>query len=182
MFKSSLLEQFAGRFKSRATTMENAFILNNIMVDCAFDLFMLVISWLWKLSSSFAGKIPGELLCLKMKKVLFAAFLGLASAVNDNSLVDSLTNSFEQLKSYYDKTTGFFGDDSMGLPLWTTANQIETTANYYEITKDESALEIFENSYLRLKSRFEIDIFSFLDDFIVYPDIATVIETTCCGM
>jgi hypothetical protein len=96
---------------------------------------------------------PIAVLCLGLAvcaAVIHAKTLG----VNETTLLESLKLSYAQLVSYYDRKTGFFGDDSGGVPLWTTANQLETSANYYAITQDASVLDIFENSYVRLKSRY----------------------------
>ena len=67
------------------------------------------------------------------------------------SVLSSLQSGYQQLISYYDYKTGFFGDSSSGTPLWTTANQLETLANYYALSSDSSVLAYFENSYVQLK-------------------------------
>jgi hypothetical protein len=81
------------------------------------------------------------------------ASAGISTRLQTLELMESLTQAYKQLITYYDWKTGFFGDDSGGLPLWTTANQLETVANYYALTHDISALDIFENSYAQLKPR-----------------------------
>jgi predicted alpha-1,6-mannanase (GH76 family) len=81
-----------------------------------------------------------------MKFLLFCS-LSLASA---QTLAD-ITSAYNQLTTYYNYSSGLFGDFSVGIPFWTTANAIETISNYYTVSKDSSVFVYLENSYVKLR-------------------------------
>ena len=57
-----------------------------------------------------------------------------------------------QLLSYYNKQTGWFG--SAGVPFWTTANAVETLANYMNLTGDASPLATLDDCHRQAFRRY----------------------------
>ena len=75
------------------------------------------------------------------------------SATSIKEVRSALTHTFNELMAFYEASSGYFGGHDY---LWTTANQIETVANYYALTGDLTALSVFENSYMKIKPRLVI--------------------------
>lgn len=62
-----------------------------------------------------------------------------------------------QLNTYYDWKTGFWGNNSNGVPFWTTANVLETLANYLIVTNGQDQAEIMPmvtNTYTKMLPRY----------------------------
>lgn len=78
-------------------------------------------------------------------------YAAVGAKVDINDVRSALTLAYNELMSFYEASTGYFGGYDY---FWTTANQIETVANYYALTGDPKALTLFENSFKKIKPRY----------------------------
>jgi predicted alpha-1,6-mannanase (GH76 family) len=76
------------------------------------------------------------------------------------------------LLSYYDAKNGWVGNTSGGSPFWTTANAVESLANYMQLTGDATPMpfivDIFGASFSRYCGGPGPEAFCFFDDHLWY--------------
>lgn len=85
-----------------------------------------------------------------------AAAAALQQGANALTLRDAASSAFNQLMTYYNQSSGFFGDNKLYYPFWTTANQLETISNYIAVVGDATgqASAALANSYVKMQPRY----------------------------
>jgi predicted alpha-1,6-mannanase (GH76 family) len=72
-----------------------------------------------------------------------------------NKLKSALNPGMNQLLSYYNWTSGFFGINPQYFPYWTTGNQLETLCNYAAATGDvATVLPYLDNSFQKMTANY----------------------------
>ena len=77
----------------------------------------------------------------------------LGESLTEGLLRDVAGSGARQLLSFYDNSTGFFGPAAT-IPFWTTANAVETLANYYMLTKDSTVLPVLADVHQKAFARY----------------------------
>lgn len=97
-----------------------------------------------------------------MSRLVAFALLGACASALSNSLrgVDdaavlrgTAASGVQQLLSFYNKSTGEFGPPET-IPFWTTANAVETLANYVALTNDTSVMPIISDVHDKAFARY----------------------------